>query len=104
MAVLAGQDILLSLLYFFTYLPNTPATFSDKNKITINADINKELNTTLLIINSINIAITEDPPSPVANVGTVILNITRPTPINKIEITHKYGIKFFFKGLPNMNN
>ena len=85
-----------------------PAIFNDKNIITINADISNEPNTILLPRNSMICENTVDEPTaadnPKEKVGAVILNITRPIPMNKIEITHKYGIKLRLTGLPNINN
>ena len=69
--------------------------------ITIIAEISKDESTILFEKNSRSIIGKDAEPSvatPKPSDGADILNITRPTPINSTDRTHKYGTNDFLTG------
>ena len=76
------------------YLPKTPAIFNDKNRITVSADPNNDIITTLFIKKADSISKIDEDPSitvvlPEPSEGIDILNITSPVPINRTDKTNK---------------
>jgi hypothetical protein len=74
-------------------MPNTPPIFNDKNRMTIKAETNNASSVVLFENNPVSIAINEIgcpyALTPTEIGGAIILIISRPTPINRIERTHR---------------